>query len=456
MSSFRKPKRTGSAPSPSQYLHVAGLGDRLGHTKSGVLTMMNAVLVRSNKDSNTHPEIQAEYIHLIKGASYVFLELQDVNNATCVLTSLHRQSVEDCDAKQRVLVATFAELRTPATESLDFIESCPSLFSSEPRPQGMSLVQDFISAQEEEALLSEINEQAWDSNTLARRVQHFGYTFSYGLRGIDFQATAPPLPAVFQALVARMVERGLVPRSLEPNQCTVNEYLPGQGISRHVDTHSAFDEVLLSLSLQAPVVMDFREQPRPRHLSKEGGIGVSSAGDGMKSSVVIRQTHLLPPANNCEQRVEGVGCVRVDGSVRLQKEASSPPPNAVSSHSSLIEKQSKDDDTSAPCTPEDIAHEDPARRSLVWLPPRSLISLQGDARYRWSHSIAPRKFDRVDKELLRRTGTRVSLTFRKVFIPVARDPPADSNAAGGRSEADGPVQYQMRPCPCGDPACVTF
>ena len=34
-----------------------------------------------------------------------------------------------------------------------------------------------------------------------------------------------------------------------PDQLTVNEYQLGQGIRRHVDTHSAFEESICSLSL---------------------------------------------------------------------------------------------------------------------------------------------------------------------------------------------------------------
>jgi hypothetical protein len=31
----------------------------------------------------------------------------------------------------------------------------------------------------------------------------------------------------------------------------------------------------------------------------------------------------------------------------------------------------------------------------VWLPPRSLLILTGDARYNWCHGIAPRMLDKV-------------------------------------------------------------
>lgn len=43
------------------------------------------------------------------------------------------------------------------------------------------------------------------------------------------------------------------------NQCTVNEYEPGQGIGGHVDTESAFGEEIVSVSTGSGVVMEFRE-----------------------------------------------------------------------------------------------------------------------------------------------------------------------------------------------------
>eukprot|EP00603_Paraphysomonas_imperforata_P014556 CAMPEP_0114453100 /NCGR_PEP_ID=MMETSP0104-20121206/1863_1 /TAXON_ID=37642 ORGANISM="Paraphysomonas imperforata, Strain PA2" /NCGR_SAMPLE_ID=MMETSP0104 /ASSEMBLY_ACC=CAM_ASM_000202 /LENGTH=365 /DNA_ID=CAMNT_0001625385 /DNA_START=26 /DNA_END=1120 /DNA_ORIENTATION=+ len=57
----------------------------------------------------------------------------------------------------------------------------------------------------------------------------------------------------------------------------------------------------------------------------------------------------------------------------------------------------------------------------VWLPARSLLVLQGPARYQWAHGIAPRSFDKVNGELIRRKR-RVSFTIREgVYTPTAED-----------------------------------
>jgi len=62
----------------------------------------------------------------------------------------------------------------------------------------------------------------------------------------------------------------------------------------------------------------------------------------------------------------------------------------------------------------------------VWLPPRSLLMMGGEARYCWSHGITPRHCDTVPHRVLglelgmegltlAHRDTRVSLTFRKTF-----------------------------------------
>lgn len=42
------------------------------------------------------------------------------------------------------------------------------------------------------------------------------------------------------------------------DQLTINDYLPGQGIPPHVDTHSPFQEIFASLSLKSGVTMHFK------------------------------------------------------------------------------------------------------------------------------------------------------------------------------------------------------
>jgi alkylated DNA repair dioxygenase AlkB len=61
----------------------------------------------------------------------------------------------------------------------------------------------------------------------------------------------------------------------------------------------------------------------------------------------------------------------------------------------------------------DFIHSKTAQKTSLFLPPRSLLLLQGDARYHWQHGIAKRKSDVVDGVKIQRRR-RVSLTFRSV------------------------------------------
>jgi alkylated DNA repair dioxygenase AlkB len=63
----------------------------------------------------------------------------------------------------------------------------------------------------------------------------------------------------------------------------------------------------------------------------------------------------------------------------------------------------------------DFTHSKIAHKTSLFLQSRSLLLLQGDARYHWQHGIAKRKSDVVDGVKVQR-GRRVSLTFRTVTL----------------------------------------
>lgn len=63
----------------------------------------------------------------------------------------------------------------------------------------------------------------------------------------------------------------------------------------------------------------------------------------------------------------------------------------------------------------DFTHPSLGQKSIL-LEPRSLIIMQGEARYDWRHGIAKRKSDKFEGQVIKR-ARRVSLTFRTVIIP---------------------------------------
>ena len=63
----------------------------------------------------------------------------------------------------------------------------------------------------------------------------------------------------------------------------------------------------------------------------------------------------------------------------------------------------------------DFTHSNTGEKSSLLLESRSLLVLNGDARYIWQHAIAGRKTDRYSGQVIQRTR-RISLTFRKVIV----------------------------------------
>eukprot|EP00897_Mesotaenium_endlicherianum_P001874 jgi/Mesen1/1714/ME000138S00572 len=205
-----------------------------------------------------------------------------------------------------------------------------------------------------------------------RRVQHHGYAFDYTARDVDRSRPLGGLPPFLSHVVDRIAGLpelaaddaaigggGGGSSPLPPfivDQLTVNEYRRGVGLAPHIDTHSSFEHALLSLSLAGPCVMEFRRAP-----SK----GAQSPAPHAAAAAAAAST---------PESLSGGGGVEEDGEAEMEEE----------------------------------------ERRAVYLPPRSLLVLSGEARYAWSHYIPHHKQDMVNGEVVQRAERRVSFTFRKV------------------------------------------
>ena len=142
---------------------------------------------------------------------------------------------------------------------------------------GLSLILGFVTPEEEAGLLEIIDANAsWDQMA-RRRVQHYGKKFSYVKRTVDLESDATEIPSMMQTVLldrvasASSVSSNPFVSSARFDQITVNEYAPGVGLSPHVDTHSAFGDTIISLSLHGGTVMVFRRrdaQPRAVYLPR--------------------------------------------------------------------------------------------------------------------------------------------------------------------------------------------
>ena len=85
-------------------------------------------------------------------------------------------------------------------------------------------------------------------------MQHYGFRYDYDRRTAGRAEPAAPLPPWAQDAAARLED---LFGGTRPEQCIVNEYLPGQGIGMHADA-DAFGPVVVSISLGADWPMRFR------------------------------------------------------------------------------------------------------------------------------------------------------------------------------------------------------
>ncbi|XP_053167471.1 alkylated DNA repair protein alkB homolog 8 isoform X2 [Hemicordylus capensis] len=98
-------------------------------------------------------------------------------------------------------------------------------------PPGLRVIEELVSPEEERELLESIN---WTED----------------------EVISNGLPDICNTLLAKCLEMGYIKH--KPDQLTINQYEPGQGIPSHIDTHSAFEDEIISLSLGAEIVMDFK------------------------------------------------------------------------------------------------------------------------------------------------------------------------------------------------------
>lgn len=127
-------------------------------------------------------------------------------------------------------------------------------FSSIP---GLNLIENFITKEEAEQIFTNVDTQKW-TKLSNRRVQHYGYEFLYGLNSVNPEKKAPnPIPD-FLSNVTEKINQLMPPSQGKMDQLTINDYMPGDGIPPHFDTHSPFEEFFVALSLGSGITMSFK------------------------------------------------------------------------------------------------------------------------------------------------------------------------------------------------------
>jgi alkylated DNA repair dioxygenase AlkB len=141
---------------------------------------------------------------------------------------------------------------------------------------GLTYIAHYITPEKQLSLLSKIDQQPW-MNDFKRRVQHYGYKYDYKARGIDQSTYLGSMPVFLTEMCQKLKNDGYF--SSQPDQVIVNEYLPGQGISAHIDCIPCFKDIIASLSLDSDSIMEFTQSKTNQKesiLLEEGSLVVLS------------------------------------------------------------------------------------------------------------------------------------------------------------------------------------
>lgn len=122
-----------------------------------------------------------------------------------------------------------------------------------PTIPGLQYIPEYLTERQESWLIGTIEKGEWLSD-LQRKVQHFGYRYSYKL-GDKNLYPANPFPEWAKRLGRKLREDGIFEEI--PDQLIINDYQPGQGIAHHIDREELFGDKIVSISLLSPYVMEF-------------------------------------------------------------------------------------------------------------------------------------------------------------------------------------------------------
>ncbi|THW96123.1 hypothetical protein D6D17_07407 [Aureobasidium pullulans] len=318
-----------AAPSESQWLWLLNAGDMAARARSGITQAENL------------PGSPVQIVELL-AKPYALIEYESPENATKAFeTESKAIFAYAAPAMVERILANIQPNYPP-----------PTLISNDPPTyeftNGLTLIHDFISKEEEEEMIREYHvvTSSREGRALKRGAVHYGPHFDYTTFAVSKSASTPP-PVYLTRLLDRLPARD--DRDI-PDQYTLQHYPPGTGIPPHVDTHSAFEETIYSLSFGASTRMDFKlcgeKESRRLRLPKR------SLGGGVET----------------------------------------PPPELAPSVDGVEEKTEEWE---------------------LELPARSLLVMRGPSRYGYTHGIKGRKHDQDGARLVARQD-RYSLTMRRI------------------------------------------
>ncbi|MGZ3298647.1 MAG: alpha-ketoglutarate-dependent dioxygenase AlkB [Asticcacaulis sp.] len=120
--------------------------------------------------------------------------------------------------------------------------------------EGLSYHENYVTAEEEAAIIAEADGQPWSTELLRRRQWYGGAYDDTMLRHPD-EYQPQPMPEWLTGLAARLCHDGYFPRP--PDTALINEYHSGQGIGAHKDREPLTLRTVAIISLGSAIMMDF-------------------------------------------------------------------------------------------------------------------------------------------------------------------------------------------------------
>lgn len=202
---------------------------------------------------------QVKRLVMLPNKSYCFLECASVSDAITIFDNMH--GTAELGQKSSVVYMSYF-MNLPEEDNSSWVN---------PLPEGLIILEEFVTEEKELEILKvlEACNVIKDSSLKHRSVMHFGYEFLYGINNVNpKQPLEQKIPKECDDLWNKLenvcTDGKISLEWLEPDQLTVNVYEPGQGIPPHVDTHSAFLDAIISLSLESDIVMEFRKGHQKR------------------------------------------------------------------------------------------------------------------------------------------------------------------------------------------------
>lgn len=187
----------------------------------------------------------AEFIVYPNKRSYSFVQCSSIEKSIQVRTELHGLIPPSLKNSHQPFAISYVENLPEATKCEDF------------RPANLKIIEEYVSSDLEKELVDLVTNHPSVQSLKHRAVVHFGHVFDYSTNSASEWKEADPIPPVINSLIDRLISDKYITE--RPDQVTANVYESGHGIPSHYDTHSAFDDPIVSISLLSDVVMEFKD-----------------------------------------------------------------------------------------------------------------------------------------------------------------------------------------------------